>query len=118
MHRALAIFGLFCCMCGTLALFPSNVTNAQSRTVTDVRLDNLERTMGETQGYGERLAHLEDISAVHTTQLGEIQWWGRWIGVALLAAVLDKFLALIGLSCVSEKIAKRQRERRDGGGEE
>jgi len=115
MRRSLSIFGLLCCLCGTAALLPIKVLS-QPRTVTDVRLDNVEQEVVGMKGYGERLAHLEDISATHTAQLGEIQWWGRWIGMALLAGVIDKLLALAGLGSVSERIQKRQRERlRDAG---
>jgi hypothetical protein len=46
------------------------------------------------KGYGEKLTHLEDLTVANTEQIGELKWWGRWIGVTLIAGVLRDLLAM------------------------
>ncbi len=122
-HRLLPIFGMFCCMCGAFASLPVipkppdfQLNTSTDRTAADERLSEVERGLYSMNGYGDRLTRLEMNSEHHTEQLDQILWMGRWAGVALLAAVFDKFLGVIGLGSIGDRVKKRL-EKSGGGGE-
>ncbi len=80
---------------GTSPLF--QVRGQQRQTIDEVHIEELQRDMAMTANYGERLTHLEDTVAGIKSSVDESKWWERWIGLALIGAVLERILRASGL---------------------
>lgn len=113
-RRILPVFGTFCCLCGAFAVLPPVphplpfiLDSTPDRVVSSERVSVIEQRVEDMKGYGDRLLRLEMSSEHHTEQLDQILWLGRWMGIALLAAVFDKVLGVIGLGSVADRVKKR-----------
>lgn len=80
----------------TFRAIPVTDDNQAARVeVDEQRIGDLELRITDMKGHSDRLTHIEDVVNQHTSQLAELQWWGRWIGVALLSAAIKEIMLAV-----------------------
>lgn len=66
-------------------------------TVDQVRISQLEQVTGRMNDHETRLIHLEDRAAAAEANQDEMKWWERFIGSALILAVIERILRSAGV---------------------